>query len=137
MGYRRKSRELGVQILYQIEMKDSEPKEVLALYWRRGEEESEEVRQFATELVEGTFRNQKEINQIIERHSQHWKLSRMAVVDRNILRLGVYELLYLHDIPTSVILNEAIEIAKKFSTEDSSAFINGVLDNIAKEVRTA
>jgi N utilization substance protein B len=134
MGHRRKARELAIQILYQIEMKGSEPKEVLDLFWK-SEETLPDVRQFTTELVEGTYRNRKEIDQLIERHSIHWRLSRMAAVDRNILRLGIYELLYLHDVPTSVTLNEAIEIAKKFGTEDSSAFINGILDNVAKEVR--
>lgn len=134
MGGRRKARELVVQILYQMEMKGAEPKVVLDLFWKV-EEAPTDVRQFATDLVEGVYRNRREIDQLIEKHSIHWRLSRMAVVDRNILRLGVYELLYLHDVPTSVILNEAIEIAKKFGTEDSGAFTNGILDNVAKEVR--
>lgn len=134
MGNRRKARELSVQILYQMEMKETEPKTVFDLFWKM-EEIPEDVRQFTTDLVEGVYRNRKEIDQLIEKHSLHWKLSRMAVVDRNILRLGVFELLYLHDVPVSVVLNEAIEIAKKFGTADSSAFINGVLDNTAKEIR--
>src|SRR3989338_7698636 len=129
MGNRRKAREISVQILYQMEMQGAEPREVMGLFWRV-EEGPAEVRQFATDLVEGVFRNRREIDQLIEKHSLHWKLSRMALVDRNILRLGVYELLYLHDGPTSVVLNEASEIAKKFGTEDSSSFINGVLDNV-------
>lgn len=138
MGYRRKARELAAQILYQIEMKQTEPREVFDLFWTHEEavhEVSPEMRQFATELVEGVYRNRREIDLLIESHSHHWKLGRMAVVDRNILRISVYELLYLHDVPTSVILNEAIEIAKKFGTADSSSFINGVLDNVAKDVR--
>lgn len=134
MGSRRKGRELALQILYQIEMQQGEPKSALALLWRR-EEVSPEIREFTTQLVEGTYRNLKEIDQLIEKHSTRWKLGRMAVVDRNILRLAVYELAYLHEIPTSVVLNEAIEMGKKFGTEQSSAFINGVLDNIAKEIR--
>lgn len=134
MGSRRKARELSIQILYQMEMKGAEPREVVDLFWKV-EEVGSEIRQFTQELVEGVYRNRREIDQLIEKHSLHWKLPRMAVVDRNILRLGVYELLYLHDVPTSVVLNEAIEIAKKFGTEDSSSFINGVLDNVAKEVR--
>lgn len=134
MGHRRKARELAVQILYQMEMKGAEPREVLGLFWE-GQEANEESVKFSTDLVEGIYRNRVEIDQLIERHSLHWKMVRMTVVDRNILRLGVYELLYLHDVPTSVVLNEAIEIAKKFGTEDSSAFINGILDNVAKEVR--
>lgn len=134
MGHRRKARELAIQILYQIEMSASDPREVLDLFWK-GNETPEETRRFAVELVEGTFRNRKEIDQIIEQHSIHWRLARMAVVDRNILRLAVYELLYAHDVPTNVALDEAIEIAKKFGTSDSSAFINGILDNVAKEIR--
>lgn len=134
MGQRRKSRELAVQILYQMEMKEASPKDVFVPFWE-SEEASPEVKTFTNDLVDGIYRNKKEIDQLIEKHSIHWKLPRMAVVDRNVLRLGVYELLYLHDNPTSVVLDEAIEIAKKFGTGDSSAFINGILDNIAKEVR--
>ena len=134
MGTRRKARELAIQVLYQMEMKNAEPRAVFNLFWKV-EEVTGDVSRFTTELVEGVYRNRKEIDQLIEKHSLHWKLPRMAVVDRNILRLGVYELLYLHDVPTSVILNEAIEIAKRFGTEDSKSFINGVLDNVAKEVR--
>lgn len=128
MGDRRKSREFALQTLYEIEMKGADPKSVL-------EHLPEEVQKFSTDLLDGIFRNRKEIDEIIEKHSLHWKLNRMAVVDRNILRLAVYELLYLHDIPTSVILNEAIEIAKKFGTEESSAFINGILDKVARDAR--
>lgn len=136
MGDRRKSREFALQLLYEMEMKGADPKSVLDRCEDRAiGDVSEEGRKFATDLLEGTFRNKKEIDDLIERHSLHWKLGRMAVVDRNILRLAVYELLYLHDVPTSVVLNEAIEIAKKFGTEDSSAFINGILDKVAKEVR--
>src|SRR5262245_20076382 len=138
MGDRRKSRELALQLLYEMEIKGADPKSVLERSEARDHEEiSEEGRKFAMDLLEETFRNKREIDDLIERHSLHWKLPRMAVVDRNILRLAVYELLYLHDVPTSVVLNEAIEIAKKFGTEDSGAFINGILDKVAKEVRKA
>lgn len=134
MGHRRKGRELALQILYQMEMKGCEPKGIFDLYWKEVEAPAD-IREFASSLVEGAYRNRKEVDEMIERHSTHWRLPRMAVVDRNILRLSVYELLYLHDIPKSVVLNEAIEIAKRFGTEDSGAFINGLLDNVAKEVR--
>lgn len=134
MGLRRKSRELALQILYQVEMGGQELKSVLALFWKN-EEVPDAVREFATQVAEGTYRNRSEIDELIEKHSTHWRIPRMSVVDRNILRLGVYELLYLHEVPTSVTLNEAIEIAKKFGTENSGAFINGILDHIAKEVR--
>src|SRR5438105_2938411 len=89
MGYRRKAREIAVQVLYQMEMKESEPKSVLELFWKI-EEVTPEISHFATDLVEGVYRNRVEINQLIEKHSIHWKMARMAVVDRNILRLGVY-----------------------------------------------
>src|SRR3989338_8742245 len=134
MGTRRKARELALQVLYQMEMQGAEPKAVLARLGTDGDV-TPAIREFATDVVEGTYRNKKEIDDLIERHSTNWKLPRMAVVDRNILRLAVYELLYLHEVPTLVALNEAIEIAKRFGTENSSAFINGILDNIAKEVR--
>ncbi len=134
MGFRRKSREFALQVLYQIEMGSSEPKAVLVHFWQN-QEADPSVREFTTQLVEGAYRNRKEIDQLIEKHAAHWKLGRMAVVDRNILRLGVYELVYLHEVPRSVALNEAIEIAKRFGTENSGAFINGILDQVAKEVR--
>jgi len=134
VGHRRKGRELALQILYQMEMKGSDPKGVIDLFWKEVETPPD-IQGFASSLVEGTYRNRNEIDEIVERHSTHWRMARMAVVDRNILRLGVYELLFLHDVPKSVTLNEAIEIAKKYGTVDSSAFINGILDNIAKQVR--
>ena len=134
MGNRRKARELTLQVLYQMEMQNTEPKAIFGHFWQH-EEVSDEVKKFTTDLVEGNYRNRREIDALLERHSHHWKLERMAVVDRNILRVGVCELLYYHDIPVNVVLNEAIEIAKRFGTADSSAFINGILDNVAKEVR--
>lgn len=134
MGQRRKAREMALQLLYQMEMQGLEPKAVIGRF-AGPEEYSEETRKFAHELVEGTYRNRREIDELIEKHSSHWKLFRMSAVDRNILRLGVYELSYLHEVPTSVVIDEAIEVAKKFGTENSSAFINGILDNIAKDVR--
>ncbi|MDO8461600.1 MAG: transcription antitermination factor NusB [Deltaproteobacteria bacterium] len=129
MGNRRKSREIALQVLYQIEMLGESSRHLL--FWK-GKEIEDEVRTFAMELVDGTTEHLKEIDDLIEKQSTHWRLARMAVVDRNILRLAVYELLYGREIPVSVTLNEAIEIAKKFGTEESGSFINGVLDQIAK-----
>jgi N utilization substance protein B len=138
MGTRRKAREMAVQILYQMEMKESEPKQVFDLlgnsFWEE-QKATPPMQEFTIGLVEGAYRNRMEIDQQIEVHSTHWKLPRMAAVDRNILRLGVYELLYLNDVPTNVILDEAIELGKKFGTVESGSFINGILDNVAKEVR--
>ncbi|MBI2082569.1 MAG: transcription antitermination factor NusB [Deltaproteobacteria bacterium] len=134
MGQRRKARELALQLLYQMEMQDVGPKVVIDRF-AESEEYPEEAKKFSYELVEGTYRNRREIDELIEKHSSHWKIARMSAVDRNILRLGVYELSYLNDVPTSVAIDEAIEIAKRFGTENSGAFINGILDNIAKDVR--
>lgn len=102
------------------------------MFWK-SHPSSGEIQDFTYHLVEGTLRNEKEIDGVIEGSSTNWKLSRMASVDRNLLRLAAYELLFLQDIPHSVTINEAVEIAKKFGTEDSPGFINGVLDKIAKE----
>jgi len=135
MGNRRKGREAALQILYQVDLSRITPREAMQLYWRQ-HPSIPEVQEFADQLVEGVVRNRPEIDKVIEVHSTHWKLGRMACVDRNVLRIAAYELLYCHDIPKSVSLNEAIELGKKFGTEDSGAFINGVLDNIAKEVKT-
>ncbi len=134
MGLRRKSREATLQILYQLDLSQGDAKELCTAYWQQHELEPE-AKEFAEHLVNGVLRNLKEIDHLIESHSTHWKISRMSCVDRNILRIAVFELLYQSDIPASVSLNEAIEIGKKFGTEDSGAFINGILDHIAKELK--
>lgn len=131
MGHRRKARELALQILYQMEFSDQKLKVVLEGFWMENSV-SEDIHEFTIKLAEGTLRNLKEIDALIENCSTNWKLSRMASVDRNLLRQATYELLYLEDIPPSVTMNEAVEIAKKFGTEESSSFINGILDKIAK-----
>ena len=135
MGRRRKARESALQVLYQVEMSGNEPHRVLQLFWKNQPEGDAEVRQFTAEIVDGVTRNRPELDELIEKHSTHWRLARMAVVDRNLLRLGVFELLYEREIPVSVTINEAIEIAKKFGTEESGSFINGILDTIAREVK--
>ncbi len=134
MGNRRKSREAALQALYQIDLAKAEPENALEQYWKNNID-TEEIQEFANLLVEGVTSHLSELDQLIEKHSTHWKLSRMACVDRNILRMSTYELMYCKDIPASVSLNEAIEIGKKFGTEDSSSFINGILDNLAREIR--
>lgn len=132
MGNRRKSREIALQALYQIEMLGTPGPGGDLRRSLFAKEVDDDVESFAMELVNGTTEHLKEIDALIEKQSTHWRLARMAVVDRNILRLAVYELLYGREIPVSVTLNEAIEIAKKFGTEESGSFINGVLDQIAK-----
>ena len=132
MGNRRKARELALQVLYQLECSGQKLKEILSHYWEENPV-PDEVRQFSEKLLEGTLRNLKELDMLIESVSTNWKLSRMASVDRNLLRQAAFELVYLEDIPSSVTINEAVEIAKKFGTEESASFINGILDKIAKD----
>jgi N utilization substance protein B len=147
MGLRRKARERALQLLYEIDLCQKTPDAVLddsnflsKLEEASGGEKGEllspqELEKFCRELVEGVTRNVREIDRLIESHSTHWKISRMALVDRNILRMAVFELLYCTDIPSSVSINEAIEIGKHFGTEESGSFINGVLDHIAKDLK--
>jgi N utilization substance protein B len=137
MGRRRKAREVALQFLYQLDLQsDDDPTPHAGEFWARHPVDTE-TRAFADALVRGTKQNQAKADEIISQYAEHWDLERMAVVDRNILRLAVYELLWTADVPAKVAINEAIEIAKKFGTGESSRFINGVLDRIHKELRPA
>jgi len=137
MGRRRKAREIALQFLYQLDLVgDDDPSPHAPDFWVRHPVDAP-GREFAEDLVHGTKSNQREIDRIIGQCVEHWELDRMAVVDRNILRLAVYELGWSAEIPPKVIINEAIEMAKKFGSKDSSRFINGVLDRIHKELRPA
>ena len=137
MSRRRKARELALQFLYQLEQNGaSDPGPFEADFWARHPADAE-AREFAASLVHGAKRQQSEIDKHIAQYAEHWDLDRMAVVDRNILRLGTYELLFEPAVPGKVAINEAIEIAKKFGTSESSRFINGVLDRIHRELRPA
>lgn len=132
MGRRHRARELALQMLFQLDSGQENLKESLKTFWllRR---HPKEIREFANRLVEGTQGNLKAIDEKIVRYAEHWEIKRMAIVDRNILRLGTYEILYCPDIPIKVSLNEAVELAKKFSTEKSGQFVNALLDKIAHE----
>lgn len=135
MGKRRKARELALQFLYQLDLRgDGDPAPSAEEFWGRHPVDPE-ARAFAETLVRGTKLHQGKIDELITQYAQHWDLERMAVVDRNILRMGIFELLWTADIPPKVAINEAIEVAKKFSTHESSRFINGILDRIHKELR--
>ena len=137
MGRRRKARELALQFLYQLEQNGaSDPRPFEADFWARHPVDAE-AREFAASLVLGAKREQSQIDKRIAECTDHWDIDRMAVVDRNILRLAVYELLFEPGVPGKVAINEAIEIAKKFGTTESSRFINGVLDRIHRELRPA
>ncbi len=136
MGKRRKSRELALQLLYQLDLQEAASAEpYLDEFWARHPVDGE-VRTFVESLVRGTKLHQEKIDEVIAQFAENWALDRMAVVDRNILREGVFELLWRADIPPKVAINEALEVAKKFSTRESSRFINGLLDRVHKEHRS-
>ncbi len=156
MGTRRKGRESALQILYQLEVlagsrvakDESTPKmtelmqalsaahvnQVVETFFKNFEA-SLAIFDYASSLVRGTLLNLNRIDGYITRHSDKWRLERMAMVDRNVLRLSTYELLFSFDLPTNVVIDEAIEVAKRFGSEKSAAFVNGVLDSIATDIR--
>jgi N utilization substance protein B len=139
VGSRRRARETALQILYGLDWVPLPPREALDVYWARfaGERPAnyDEVRTHCEELVDGVARHKDAIDLKLQAASHHWKLDRMSAVDRNILRLGAFELLYLQaEVPRKVAINEAIEVAKKFGNDDSGAFVNGILDRLAQDV---
>jgi transcription antitermination protein NusB len=142
MGKRRRARELTLQFLYQYDTltefspEDINIDETLGFFWATKEVPLEDdIREFSDRLIVGACHNIGGIDEIIERYSEHWRLSRMSRIDRNILRMAIYELVYLRDIPPPVTINEAVELAKKYGTEESGAFVNGILDRIRISLR--
>jgi N utilization substance protein B len=134
MGKRRQARELALRILYELELKsEDDPGAGPSELWRR-QAVRDDVRTFAESLVRGTRAHQTKIDELITRFAEHWELDRMAVVDRNLLRLGIYELLWGGDVPPKVVINEALEVARKYSTEESTRFLNGLLDRVRREL---
>lgn len=133
MGARREGREFALQVLYSLDVNPLSIGTALALFWEE-QRAPKGIREFAEILVMGVADHRAQIDGMIEQKSKNWSLGRMSKVDINILRLSVYELLYCTDIPVNVTINEAIEIAKKFGTEESPAFVNGILDEIATAV---
>ena len=135
MGYRRKSREYALQMLYQYDMShqpEGLPEGLINGFWTF-KEVPENVREFTDNIVEGVIKNLSMIDSKIKQSAMNWSIDRMAVVDRNILRMAIYELLFIKDIPVKVTINEAIEIAKRYGGEDSSSFVNGILDRVLKD----
>jgi len=132
---RTRARELALQFLYQLDLRGGDllPE---ARDFVTAEERDAETTRFALRLVQGTQENKPEIDQMIQGVAQNWNISRMAVVDRNVLRLATFELLHCQDIPPKVAINEAIELGKRYSTQNSGAFINGILDKIMNRART-
>jgi N utilization substance protein B len=131
MGTRRRARELALQLLYQFELTEASPEEMQSGFdeWRNA---SDNVREFADNLLRGTLDRLAEIDEELGNQTTHWRLERLAAVDRNILRLAIFELIFETDTPHAVVIDEAIEIAKKFGSKDSGRFVNGVLDGFVK-----
>jgi len=131
MGYRRKSREYALQMLYQYDV--SHQSAGLADGFWADKEVPENIMEFADSIVDGVIENLDMIDDKIRLSASNWSIDRMAVVDRNILRMAVFELFYIKDIPVKVTINEAIEIAKRFGEEESGSFVNGILDRIVRD----
>ncbi len=134
MGTRRKSRELALQMLFQSDLGKQNADQVRLTFWGEQGATSADVRGFADDLFRVATDRSGEIDGLIERHAEHWRMERMAAVDRNLLRAAVAELLAYPETPRAVVINEALEIARKFSSPESVHFVNGVLDSIGKEL---
>lgn len=134
MGKRRKARALALMILYELEFRPGDTERTLKEFWK-DHPVLPEVQAFADSLVRGTLERAPEIDRLISENAAHWSLARIAPVERNILRLAAHELLHRHDIPEKVAINEAIELAKLYGSEESGAFVNGILDQIRLHLR--
>jgi len=140
-GKRRLARELAIQFLYQFDLAGGALDEALPLFWQTQAEVNATVRAFAEDLIRGCALHREVIDQKMQQYTEHWELPRMAAVDRNILRLAIYEMICRDDIPPVVSINEAVDIAKRYSTRESGAFVNGILDrlrgDLTRPARTA
>jgi transcription antitermination protein NusB len=134
MGTRRKSREMALQMLFQADMGKQDADQVRRTFWAENAGATDEVRGFADDLFRVATDRLAEIDGLIERHAEHWRMERMAAVDRNLLRASVAELMAYPDTPRAVVINEALEIARKFSSPEAVHFVNGVLDSVGKEL---
>ena len=134
MGKRRQARALTVQVLFHMEYNPGDPAKGFDLISENFESPSD-IRDFARSLLLGIWEKRGELDTLISRSSRNWRLERMSYVDRNVLRLAVFEMLFMKDIPPKVSIDEAVELGKKFGTEESGAFINGVLDNIYNQLK--
>lgn len=140
MGSRRAARELALQALYQVDLLGDGEQDPcsLVLFWEHFDPTADpEAREFARELVEGVRESLERIDGLIADAAEHWRLPRLSRVDLNLLRLATFELIGRQEIPASVTLNEAVEIARRFGSEESAGFVNGVLDHIARRVGAA
>lgn len=133
MGARRSGREAALQMLFQLEASGDRAPRVIELFWRSFEADPE-GRPYADEIVGGLEERLADVDKLIASASNNWRLERMSRVDRNLLRMSTWELLTKKDVPRAVVIDEAVELAKSYGTEDSSAFVNGVLDRIANDL---
>lgn len=133
MGSRRDARESAVQILFQLDFNPAELDATLASYWRE-RKVSAKTQQFVEELVRGVMVNRLRVDEVITKCAQNWELPRMATVDRNVIRLAVYEMMFRKDIPHAVSINEAVAIAKNMGDVGSGRFVNGVLDKVHRDI---
>ncbi len=126
---RSRCRELALQLLYQADCVGHREGEAVR-FWRHFQEKATQAPSYLEELAGGVQARQEELDALIREYSQHWRLERMALVDKNLLRLAIYEMKYHPEVPVKVVINEAVELAKRYGSEDSGAFINGILDRI-------
>lgn len=131
MRKRTLARECALKILYKIEVGKDSVQESFDDFWSR-QEALEEVRKFAEEIVKGVYENITRIDEIISKYAENWDIKRIAIIDKNIMRIGIFELLYMETIPAKVSINEAIDLAKRYGDVDSGKFVNGILDKIRK-----
>jgi N utilization substance protein B len=134
MGTRRKSRELAMQMLFQGDLGKQKPEEVEQLFWDSREDVDEETRGFADDLHRLATQREEEVDGLIQKHAQNWRLERMPVVDRNLLRTAVAEMIGYPKTPAAVVINETLEIARRYAAPESIHFLNGVLDAIGREL---
>src|SRR6185312_4127107 len=134
MGTRRKSREMTMQMLFQGDLGKQSPDQVRKLFWPSRDDVDDETRGFAEDLYRVATSRQAEIDALIEAHAQNWRLERMATVDRNLIRAAVAEMLGFPNTPAAIIINESIEVARRYAAPESIHFLNGVLDAIARDL---
>lgn len=134
MGTRRKSRELAMQMLFQGDLGKQKPEEVEKLFWESRDDVDDETRGFADDLHRLATQHEEEVDALIQKHAQNWRIERMPVVDRNLLRTAVAEMLGFPKTPAAVVINETLEIARRYSAPESVNFVNGVLDAVGREL---
>ena len=134
MGTRRKSRELAMQMLFQGDLGKQKPEEVQTLFWGSREDVDDETRGFADDIHRLAVEREDEVDALIQKHAQNWRLERMPVVDRNLLRAAVAEMLGYPKTPAAVVINETLEIARRYAAPESLNFLNGVLDAVGREL---